>query len=507
MTKLKITNPKILEYKSTHLLIHILGGINLNHLDKLRVTLKVTKVNGSKAIRHNIDLYNDNQLEKFVRTIAERLEINTTNVRTDFYRLIDELEAYRLELTTKSNIVEKTSKELSAQEEKEAINFLKSKDLLSKINELIGRSGVIGEVTNRLLMYLIFTSRLTQNPLHCISLGSSGVGKTHLQSKVAELIPKEDVIEITALSEQALYYFSRTELKHKLLLIEDLDGAEGVLYPLRELQSKRRITKTIAHRDNEGNTKTVHLVVEGPVSVSGCTTQEHIYEDNANRSFLLYIDESSQQDQKIMQYQRDVSSGVISFHKEDEIKEFLKNTQRVLKPIKVINPFAQYLTLPNSVFKPRRTNAHYLQFIEAITFIHQYQREHKTAKNGKNYIETTLEDIQTANILLKDVLIRKSDVLTGACRNYLEVLKAHLTKSNQTTFTNRGISTVLRIPLATVKRHHKQLLSAGIIKLTTKDKANGYTYEIVDYKEFESLQEDIATVLRQTLESLKVSSL
>ncbi|WP_262707423.1 hypothetical protein [Maribacter sp. MJ134] len=40
------------------------------------------------------------------------------------------------------------------------------------------------------------------------------------------------------------------------------------------------------------------MTVEGPVSVAGCTTQESIYEDNSNRSFLLYIDESEIQDKK-----------------------------------------------------------------------------------------------------------------------------------------------------------------------------------------------------------------
>jgi hypothetical protein len=46
-----------------------------------------------------------------------------------------------------------------------------------------------------------------------------------------ELIPAEDVIQITSLSENAFYYFGKQELKHKLVLIEDLDGAGEVLYP------------------------------------------------------------------------------------------------------------------------------------------------------------------------------------------------------------------------------------------------------------------------------------
>ena len=87
-------------------------------------------------------------------------------------------------------------------------------------------------------------------------LGSSGNGKTYLQEKVSELIPEEDKQEITQVTENAFYYFKQDELKHKLLLIEDLDGAESSQYPIRELQSKKRISKTVTLKDNKGNLKT-----------------------------------------------------------------------------------------------------------------------------------------------------------------------------------------------------------------------------------------------------------
>ena len=375
---LNTNNPHNYNNVTAYLEVRLLGGIKLNNLDRMRFTMSVQKPKSINILRHSIDLYNDNMVEKFVRKIAERIEIGTSIARKTLQELTSALEQYRideLEAVHKSNEI--SVKELSKTEEQAAVKFLKSKDLLTKTNELIGKSGVIGEETNRLLMYLIFASRKTNNPLHCISLGSSGVGKTRLQSKVAELIPDEDKIEITVLSANAFYYFNRTELKNKLILIEDLDGAESVLYPLRELQSKRRITKTVVHKDRKGTTKTIHLTVEGPVSVSGCTTQESIYEDNSNRSFLLYIDESSEQDKKIMHYQRLLSAGKVNKDDEFIAARFLRDVQRVLKPIKVINPYAEFLELPQSVFKPRRTNSHYLQFIEAITFYKQLQRSKK----------------------------------------------------------------------------------------------------------------------------------
>ena len=60
---------------------------------------------------------------------------------------------------------------------------------------------MIGEENNRLLMYLIFTSRKRETPLHVISLGSSGIGKTHLQEKVSALIPEEDKMESLSLDQ------------------------------------------------------------------------------------------------------------------------------------------------------------------------------------------------------------------------------------------------------------------------------------------------------------------
>ena len=506
MTSLDTTNSNNYEYLTKYLKIHILGGIKTNKLESLRVTVSIQKLKSNNILRHSIDLYNDNQVEKFVRKIAERLEIGTSVVRKTLQELTKELESYRFLLLKNEEEANKPFyKTLLASEEKEAIDFLKKGKLLTRTNEYIGKSGVIGEEVNRLLMYLIFTSRKTNNPLHCISLGSSGAGKTHLQSKVAELIPEEDKVEITVLSANAFYYFNRTELQHKLILIEDLDGAESVLYPLRELQSKKRITKTVVHKDARGNTKTIHLTVEGPVSVAGCTTQESIYEDNSNRSFLLYIDESEEQDKKIMSYQRLVSAGKIDETLEIEAKELLSNVQCVLQPIRVINPFAEFLELPQSVFKPRRTNSHYLQFIEAITFYKQYQREKQYDKEtGEEYIETTIEDIEEANELITEVLLRKSDSLTGACRNHLENLKKYLITNKQTTYTSSEIRRNLRVKETTLRRYHKQLLLEGYIRKVKAEKGKSYHYEIIDVNEYDSLKQQISTALQKAVSQIQV---
>ncbi len=513
------SNPNTITYITEELGFTILGGIRMDGLDRLRVTIRIEVVNrkfehymnnadlAAFPLNHNLDLYNDVQVEKLIRKAAERLEVGTLQITKAIADITRQLELYRLQQIEQQQTAKEVKKKiLTTGEREEAINFLMQPKLMQRTGEAIGKAGIIGEVANRLLMYVIFTSRKRESPLHVISFGSSGAGKSHLQEKVAELIPEEDKIESTSLTSNALYYFGEYDLQHKLILIEDMDGAETVMYALRELISKKHIIKMVPLKDTKGVTRTRTFKVKGPVTVAGCTTQESIYEDNANRSFLIYIDESKAQDEHIMNYQRKKSAGTINSEEERNIKALLQNTQRLLQPIQVRNPFAEQLQIPGEVFKPRRTNAHYLQFIEAITFYHQYQREKHTDKQtGETYINTTLEDIEEANKLMKEILLRKADELSGATRNYFEQLKQLLKQQKQSTFTNKEIRKQLRLPGTTVRRYHNELLQSSYIKLQESKKQNGYLFEIVSYKEYTQLQNTIASVLDNILTILSIA--
>jgi len=353
-------------------------------------------------------------------------------------------------------------------------------------------------------MWTVFTSRLMQTPLHIICLGASGTGKTYLQEKISELIPKQHKVTITASTENALYYVGKTEYKHKLLLIEDLDGVSSNLLTLRELQSKAFVSKLVPVKDSKGNMKTINLEVEGPICLSGTTTKEKLYEDNANRCLLIYLDNSDEQQKNIMQYQRKLHAGTINKAKEEATKELLQDMQLMFKNITVVNPYAEKLTIPETVFKPLRTNAHYLQFIEAITFVHQFQREIKKDSEGKIYIETTLEDIELANELLKDVLLAKSDELTKACRDFLEMIKEKLIDQKRQSFLKSNIREWTRINPSNVKYYLKTLHFYGYIKSIGGNKyKGGYEYEITSRDEYNHLQNSVSNALHQALSMIR----
>lgn len=508
--QLNTSNPDFITFTTSELQIIILGGINLQQLDRLRITIKISRTDTNDplhSIRHTLDLYHSDYLEKFINKASEQLETGTNTLRRAIAELTDKIENYRLSKIESLKTKKPKQRQLSEQQQKKAIKYLKAPKLLERTNNDIGNTGMIGEENNRLLMYLVFTSRLREQPLHIISLGGSGTGKTYLQEKISELIPEQDKLEITILSENAFYYFEQKELKHKLILIEDLDGAMEVLYPLRELQSKKRISKTIPIKDNKGNMKTITLKVEGPICLAGTTTREKLYEDNSNRSLLIYLDSSKQQKESIMDYQRKLSAGKVNQKEEDELKEFFKDMQTVLKPIAVRNPFAEQLKLPEYIFKPLRTNVHYLATIETITFYHQYQREIKTDREtGERYIETTLEDIEWANKLLKDVLLAKADELPRAIRTFFEKLKNWMEENKTESFYAKEIREKFRMSSSSCNRYILDLLRNNYIKITGGNKyRQGFEYQIVKQDEYKKLQEHIKTALDEALENIKRS--
>ena len=498
-------NPEALVWQNEQLHILILGGIKLSGLDRLKVTLKIkSKKNHYTPLRHNLDLYNTEHLLRLKQNVSEQLEVPLTLADVSFNEVIEALENYRLERVSNLQPTKHISQPMTTLETDTALAFLKHPELMHNTMSDIGKTGIVGEHVNRLTMFLVFLSRITSDPLHIISFGASGTGKTYLQEGVAKLIPIEDKLEITTLSGNALYYFKNDDLKHKLLLIEDYDGVQDGLYALRELSSKQKITKTVSLKDSKGNIKTYTFVVEGPVCIAGCTTKESTYEDNANRCILLYLDTSAKQDELIMEYQRKVSAGLINYKEEEIFRTQLRNAQRMIKPIRVVNPYAPCLKIPKNVLKPRRSHRLYLRFIEIVTLYNQYQREIKiNTLDNEPYIETTFEDIAWANKLLKHILIRKADELTTACRTFLERLKSHLKDKKETTFKAKDIRGELRLHASSVKKYLLELYNNGYIKQTGGNKARGYVYEIASYEEYETLKSGINNALDDLLENIK----
>ncbi len=480
MQKLHIDTPEQLVYNNGQLVLTVLGGIRLEGLDRLRVTLKIELADSPRPpLRHNLDLYNDTQVEKLVRRTAERMELGTSIISASLAELTTELELYRLEQIKAQQLTTPQTKPLTESEQQAAKEHLSAPDLMEQTITDLQTTGIQGEQTNSLVLYLAMTSRKCPDPISVICLAKSGMGKSYLMEKVAACLPEEDRREHTQFTGNSFYYYRREEIRGKVFLIEDLDGAQEVLFPIRELQTKKRISKTVTIKDKQGQLRTVTLVVEGPVSVIGCTTKKQVYEDNANRSILLYLDGSREQDERIMSYQKQVSAGLADESKHQATLQKLQHMQQLLHPIKVINPYAPLIELPEQLLKPRRTLPLLLSFIEAITFYHQYQREPMADPDTTEaYIETTPEDIAWAFKLLEDTLLRKSDELNGSLREFYDWLQAWAKQHNDK-FTASDVRQYKRLHPRTLQRYLAELTAYGYITIAGGSRhKGGYQYSI-----------------------------
>jgi len=508
---LDTTNPDCLVFDNRELTITLWGGIELHQINRLCTTLHIRlKKNVYAEFRDTVDLYSHSQTERLTRQSSEKLEISSIFVSKAITELTGKLENYRQQKREEKRQQEKQLQEqnrdtFTKEQLQQAGNFLLAPELTGKTFELFGKLGLIGQQKNGFLLFFIFLTRLFKNPLHAIVLGSSGSGKTHLLKGVADAVPRQQIHFTTSLSENTLYYTPKNFLKNKILLQEDLDGAYHALLPLRELMSNQSISRFSTRTNNRtGDSQQVYLQVEGPVCVAGATTRNKIYEDNASRSFLIQIEETPQQENEILAYQGRVAAGLVDFAGLENTINLLKACQIQLKPYGVIIPFAPRLQLPPTVFKKLRTINHYLTLIKSITLWNQKQRKTTTGKDGKQYLTSTLEDVEWANFLCKDALLRKSDELGGKTRNFFESLKELLNQESkqQNSFYAKDARKHFRLHPMQLKRFLDELEGRGYIKCRNRSQKNGHEYEIMVWNDYENLKR-VIDILDTVLWKLK----
>jgi hypothetical protein len=246
---------------------------------------------------------------------------------------------------------------------------------------------------------------------------------------VLNLMPENERLQYSAMTGQSLYYMGQKDLKHKILAISEEEGASNASYALKLLQSEGEVTIASTGKDDAtGDLVTKEYKVEGPVMLFLTTTAITVDEELLNRCLVLTVNESREQTQAIhhAQRKRRTLDGLQSKIEKDHLVKLHRNAQSLLKPLAIINPYADQLTFLSDKTRMRRDHEKYLTLIDAVAMLHQYQRPVKTINHvGKNieYIEVELSDIETANRLAHEVLGRTLDELPAQTRKLLNMIK------------------------------------------------------------------------------------
>lgn len=411
-------------------------GLNKNlSLNQLKVNVLVNR--GDDLHVDTFDLYAAKARGHFIQQASIELGVKEEIIKTDLGKVLLKLEALQ-EVRIKETLAPKPSTvELNDAERTQALALLKSPDLLQRILQDFNTAGVVGEETNKLVGYLAAVSRKLDKPLAIIIQSTSAAGKSSLMDAVLNLMPEEERVQYSAMTGQSLFYMGETNLKHKILAIAEEEGAENASYALKLLQSEGVLTIASTGKDETtGTLITKEYRVEGPVMLFLTTTAIDIDEELMNRCLVLTVNESREQTQAIhaMQRRQQTLEGLLQNEDRKQLIQLHRNAQRLLRPLLVANPFAEQLTFIDDKTRTRRDHMKYLTLIRSIALLHQYQREIKCIHHRGQvleYIEVTLDDIDTANTLAHEVLGRTLDELPPQTCTLLKHLKAMVQQACQ----------------------------------------------------------------------------
>ncbi len=399
--------------------------------EQLRVNLLVARDGGGFHV-DTLELYAARQRAVYVKLAAEELGLEERVVKHELGQVLLALEE-RQEAEKVAAQQKQERAKLSDADRAAALRLLRSPGLCEQILEDFRRMGVVGEETNKLVGYLAATSRKLDEPLAVIIQSSSAAGKSSLMDAVLALMPLEERVQYSAMTGQSLFYMGESDLSHKILAIVEEEGAERASYALKLLQSEGELTIASTGKDPAtGRLVTQEYRVAGPVMIFLTTTAIEVDEELLNRCIVLTVDEGREQTRAIHERQRQARTlgGVVSRQERRRLTLLHQNAQRLLRPLSVVNPFAEQLTFPDHRTRMRRDHTKYLGLIDAIALLHQYQRPvHEVEHRGNKlrYVEVTKEDIVLANRLTREVLGRSLDELPPQTRRLLGLVDALVT--------------------------------------------------------------------------------
>jgi DNA primase len=452
--------------------------------DALKIALRLR--HGERFHLDQVDLCRDMERRRFVERAAEETGLTADLLKRDLGKLLLAVEQAQAEL---SKPQEQTGHvvTLTPEEREAALTWLREPNLIGRLREAFHQAGIIGEETNTLVAYLAGVSRKLERPLAIIIQSASAAGKTTLMDAVLSFFPEEERVKYSAMTGQSLYYLGETSLKNKILAVVEEAGAEKASYALKLLQSEGELTIASTGKDPAtGKMVTQEYHVEGPVMIFLTTTAIDLDEELQNRCLTLAVDESAEQTGRIHRLQRErrTLAGLIAKAERQDVLKKLRNAQRLLSSVDVLNPFAPSLTFATARTRNRRDHEKYLTLIDAIALLHQHQRETRTLPSGQRFIEVTLDDIALANELAPEILGRSLDELPPQTRRLLGYIRKLVKKKSggakdAATFSRRELRDLCGWSLTQVRVHLERLVELECLAIRHGRLGSQFVYEML----------------------------
>jgi len=283
---------------------------------------------------------------------------------------------------------------------KEKLNFGFVWEILDKL--------IVGEDNNKAVLFLNALSCKLKQPNGTIITSEASAGKSHLVREVLKLFPDEWKIIFGGASKKALIHMKGRVEKREGSMVKIIDFTGKILWFLEDSggEESYKILRPILSRDQEEirfelstkkrGKKGSEFFANDVILVKGCpayittTTKQERLPEMGTRVFLLSMDESREQSQRILEWKARKKQFLIEDPK-DMIEE-LKNYLKKLKSYDVWIPFADLIQISAENLNVRRDIDKIFALLEAYTLFNQFDRQ-VVEINGKKYLVPKLDDL------------------------------------------------------------------------------------------------------------------
>ena len=373
------------------------------------LTVRLAASGGDAPLVDRADLYSYRSRERLARLVADVFGRDASTILGHLALLLDHAERHDARAPRAPVDVLLTDARRRAADE-----LLRAPDLLERAALALEALGVVGEARPARLALLVAVSRLLARPLSALFVAPAGSGKSTVLDAVARLTPPEHTRMVERLTAASLFYMGPDALRHRLLLVDELEGQAEASHPLRVLQSRGelKLEATVAG-------KVEAFVCTGPVAVmSGTTTGHDLDVQNASRCLLVSLDDGHAQTEAVQAAQRRAWAGRASTSVDVTPWHDAQRLLAEVLPARVVIPFAERLAFPARATTDRRASARVLGLVAAHATLCQRRR----ARDHDGRVVATVDDYRAVFALVRPLVDDDRDGLSPRAVTLLRAL-------------------------------------------------------------------------------------
>jgi len=408
--------------------------IRSEHEDSIIRALAVAEINELKS-------------EIIVNTLSKKLSVSPRTIRSSILLIKD--------------AASKKQPEFTEEEKQQAIELLKSPDLIERFLETC-HSEYRGRDKELIAVKLSITSRKFDESVSLVVLGTSAIGKSAMTKTVLKTTPESEREDFTSVSEQ--YFLYRKEpLAHRIITFYESigQGNDYVSYVLRTALSEQALKLGTVGKNKSGELVPLSITKDskGMVLITTCANGKIDYElDTRVLKIEIAHDKALQRD--YYQHEGKLARGE-EYEKSCIPFRIWQLADILVEPAQVIIPFANKIADLFSVDNERfnRDFKKILILIKSSALLFQYQR----TRDDNDRIIATMEDYELV-YSFRELISQSISVVSEVVTNFLNTCQN--LQETEDSVTRAAVMKELQLSEKTIRRYINESVANELLETT-----------------------------------------